>query len=119
MDCPKFITLLIFSSIFGISTSVMAQEKYHTRISTNFGMSARHSEDELPYSRTPVVFPESVAKINAVTRLLQEADGSWSIVGGWEMADADQLVLSEKSIFSKDSGRLSGPVLRSQQHGDS
>lgn len=102
MDCPKFITLLIFSSMFGISTSVMAQENYHTRVSTNFGMSARHSEDELPYSRTPVEFPERVAKITAGTRLLQDADGSWSIVGGWEMADADQLVLSEKSIFSKD-----------------
>ena len=80
----------------------MAQEKYHTRISTNFGMSARHSEDELPYSRNPIEFPERVAKVNAGTRLLQDADGNWSIVGGWDMADADQLLLSENSIFSKD-----------------
>lgn len=83
-----------------LSTTVSAQSEYKNRVSSNFGMTRPHLENELPYSRADIVFPQRKPKSPAKTTLRELNENSWEICSGWELTQADSLVMNPGDIFS-------------------
>lgn len=98
---------VLFFLVLLIPSLLQAQYKL------NFGLRAKQDTSTLPHSKTPVQFPDRKQQTAYKTVLSPVNEREWILSDGWMLAEADSLIISEKSIFDPEfstSGWLNATV---------
>ena len=88
-------TFIITATILSFSSVLHAQTVHRQKLSTNFGLASPQSEESLPVSKVPVVWPERKEKTPAVAGFRTAGKGAWAIVDGWELCESDDFSSDE------------------------
>ncbi len=86
-----FILFVLF-----IPSALQAQYKL------NFGLRIKQDTATLPHSKSAIQFPDRKPQTLPEPVLTSVSDREWILSGGWMLAEADRLVISEKSIFNPE-----------------
>ncbi len=68
----------------------------------NFGLSLPQESSTLPKSAVAVQQVNRKAKLHQNTVLKPVRDGEWILTNGWELAESDKIINSDKSLFDKN-----------------
>ena len=82
-------SILLIMGMTLMACPLGAQERHRQQVSSNFGLTAPHDPADLPVSRAAVVWPERNPKQVPAPRLDLQEDGTWLLVGGWELRAGD------------------------------
>ncbi|MDP3582894.1 MAG: glycoside hydrolase family 2, partial [Ignavibacteria bacterium] len=96
-------TIGFFSLIFLISLFSQTFGQY----TLNYGLPAPQEQSTLPQSLVEFQKPVLKKKVKPETKLQKHVDGSYSIIGGWEISEASKLnsageIVSTMKIIKKD-----------------
>ena len=96
-------TIGFFSLIFLISLFSQTFGQY----TLNYGLPAPQEQSTLPQSLVEFQKPVLKKKVKPETKLQKHVDGSYSIIGGWEISEASKLnsageIVSTMKIITKD-----------------
>ena len=85
-----------------LTLNMQAQQPYRNKVSVNFGLHRPMAQTELPYSKASLALPVRVSKAGTEPMLLPVQENVWAIAGGWELAEADNVIKCQGDIFSLD-----------------
>ncbi len=85
-----------------LTVIVLYQSGFSQNYKLNFGLQQPQDPSTLPVSKAKAQMSVRKAKTSVQPALQQVGDNEFILASGWEMAEADLVTTSEKSLFSPD-----------------